>query len=183
VLALVMFLGLGLFCIVQLLRYVLILSGRWKGPIFRLYQEYAPAESVFDPLPQLLCWSGALVMSVGLILTFVFRVEVPLYLIGIGMLISAFALYQYHPAWRYGSMLRLPAWDQQLRTMTTREERRHLAYMWLQLPERTRHYLNDHDSAFWQWVELVILSTVQQTTYDPRLETAIQRRSIRERTL
>ncbi|MBE2184123.1 MAG: hypothetical protein IAE89_11900 [Anaerolineae bacterium] len=164
--------GMLILSISQLARMMILISGHWKGPILRTCEPYAPEEPIFDPIPSILFWAGSLILTISTGLTVFARIEAPIYIIGALLMIIGFWIGQREREGRLRIMewLPLPAWYKTLKERTTREERRHIAYMWLNLPESTRAHFNDSDMAFAKWVDLMIMSTVQQTVYDPVLE-------------
>jgi hypothetical protein len=107
-------------------------------------------------------WTGMVILSLGLIVTTQLGVDMPVYLVGVAGII-----YGYWRSTRLPSRSRapfpLPVWHADLVRRTTREERRHIAWRWLFLPDRTRRALSDNDAAFRLWADLMIVSTVQHT--------------------
>jgi hypothetical protein len=171
---------LAVFCVSAFFlgRLIIILLGWWKAPVLKSLEPYAPVESLFDPLPLLLFWVGMLILNGGLFVSIWFDLRTPLFLIGALLIYLAYFVYQRSEKMvRSLRILHYPRWYDELRTRTTREERRRIAYMWLRLPDGTRAAFNTNHAAFNQWVDLVILATVQQTVYDPQLEEQAQRRS------
>ncbi len=168
--------GLIAFSAAQLARMMILLSGRWKGPILRTCEHYSPTESMFDPLPSIFFWSGTLVLSISTGLSILTSIRAPIYLIGAGLMIIGFWIGQREREGRsrIADWMPVPLWYKALKDRTTREERRHIAYMWLNLPPGTRAYFNDNDSAFASWVDLIVISTVQRTVYDPVMERSSQ---------
>lgn len=168
--------GMLTLSISQLARMIILLSGRWKGPILRSCEHYAPTESVFDPVPSFLFWLGTLILTMGTGLSLYANVDAPVYLVGAFFMIIGFWIGQREREGRskISDWMPVPLWYKALKERTTREERRHIAYMWLNLPDGTRAHFNDNDAAFASWVDLMIMSTVQQTVYDPILERSSQ---------
>lgn len=165
---------LALLCTVQIARLALLMSGRWKGPIIAGWTRYQPEEARFDPLPALVLWSGLLSTIVGMATVSTSTVEAPLYAIGLVLLMLAYVLHNWHGRARLRDALALPRWLAALEQRSTREERRHLGWMWQRLPRATRQHLNDDDRAFAVWADLVMLTTIQQTVYDPQIEHRLQ---------
>jgi hypothetical protein len=149
-------------------RLVLILGGVYKDPVLRVSERYAVEDDLYYVLPQLLLWSGVLLFSGGLTLMLMTGMRFPVYLIGVALMLLAYAAEE-HPeiAKEYPNLLlSYPRWYADLRLNTTREERRRIAYMWLWLPARMRLYYNSHDRAFHLWADLIIISTTMQTVED-----------------
>jgi hypothetical protein len=153
-------------------RLALILGGVLKDPVLRVSERYAVEDDLYYPLPGLLLWVGVFVLGGGLILMLALGVRIPVYLMGVVLMLLAYAAEE-HPqlAKDYPTLLlSYPRWYAHLREYTTREERRRIAYMWLWLPRRLRLYYNSHDRAFYQWADMIILSTIMQTVDDPEVQ-------------
>lgn len=149
-------------------RLVLILGGVLKDPVLRVSERYAVEDDLYYVLPALLLWSGVLLLSGGLTLMLMTGMRFPVYLVGVLLMLLAYAA-EAHPqiAKEYPTLLlSYPRWYAELRERTTREERRRIAYMWLWLPARMRLYYNSHDRAFHLWADLIIISTTMQTVED-----------------
>lgn len=148
-------------------RLALILTGVLKDPVLRVSRRYSIGDDLYYPLPWLLLWFGVFLFSGGLLLT-IARVPFPVYLLGILLILLSYAVYDRPKlATNFPTiLLSHPRWYAELRTRTTREERRRIAYMWLWLPHGLRLYYNSHDPAFDQWADLIILSTTLQTVDD-----------------
>lgn len=157
VLAVVALVSLGF-----LIRLTLILSGRLKGIILRRWELYQPNEIFFDPVSHMSFWGGMALLSIGLLVAAQFRLNTPIYLLG-----AAGIAFGYWRSSRQGEPddepFPLPLWYAELVRRTTREERRHIAYRWLYLPDGTRRALSDNDAAFRLWADLMIVSTIQYT--------------------
>jgi hypothetical protein len=164
----------ALVCIAQIARLVLLMSGRWKGPILSAWTRYQPEEAQFDPLPALTLWAGLLTTIIGMAAVNASSVEAPLYAIGLLLLALARVLHSWHGRARMRAALGLPRWMRALEARSTREERRHLGWMWQRLPAATRQHFNEDDRAFAMWTDLVMLTTIQQTVYDPQIEHVMQ---------
>ena len=149
-------------------RLVLILGGVYKDPVLRVSERYAVEDDLYYVLPGLLLWSGVLLLSGGLTLMLMTGLRFPVYLVGVVLMLLAYAAEE-NPqiAKEYPTLLlSYPLWYAELRRRTTREERRRIAYMWLWLPARMRLYYNSHDRAFNLWADLIIMSTTLQTVDD-----------------
>jgi hypothetical protein len=83
---------------------------------------------------------------------------------GPGLILLALAYFVYYRrdfARRHPEIfLLLPRWCAQLREYTTREERRRIAYYWLNLPLRTQVQFNSNDRAFLIWADMIVMATV-----------------------
>lgn len=148
--------------LVYVIREVLIVVGFLKGPLLRQFEKYGDAEPLHYPLP------GLFVALAVFLLIFGFAVEniidAPFLPYGPPMLMltAAYAAFHYrHLAYRHPDIFRAyPRWLRILRENTDREERRRIAYRWLQLPWRTRLALSSSDHAFLLWADFVVLSTL-----------------------
>ena len=160
-------------------RQALILSGVYKDPVLRISERYAQQDDTYYPLPWILLWFGLLVFSGGLLLVYVVHLRIPVYLVGIVLMIVSYAAFV-HPelALRFPQiLLAYPRWYALLRENTTREERRRIAYMWLWLPRRMRLYYNSDRVAFSIWSDLIILSTISYTVEDKETQQRFLERS------
>jgi hypothetical protein len=137
-------------------RTFLIVIGAYKDPVFASFENYGD-ERIFSPMFSLVAWAisfaymmlfwyinPGLAFSVGLI------IGIPL--VAFRDIFEAM-VYEHHQAFRI-----FPLWYHELVINTDREERRRLAYMWLQLPPRTRMIYNTHTVLFLQWVEQVLVT-------------------------
>ena len=155
-------LGLLLGSGLMLLRMVLMVSGQLKGPVLQYYERYGDEETYFFPLPNLLMWLGFTVIAGGFALETWQIFLVPTEYIGAFLLFAAGVAF-YAQRWVRDAADNLPVmprWANTLFRNTTRHERRRLAYMWLRLPLRTRLLYNASNRAFFDWAELVIISTL-----------------------
>ena len=154
--------------LVLLLRTGLVLSGLLKGPVLHSFEKYGDEENFYYPLAQLMLWSIPLFMSIffGIVQPWLSQrptsppltafLTVVVILITIWLYPHITTLAKQHP----DIFLRYPRWYARLRRRTSRAERRRIAYRWLQLPYRLRLIYNGNDTAFFQWVDLVIIATI-----------------------
>lgn len=147
---------------------VLIGAGLYKDPVLRYFERYAERDDTFFLLPPLLLGMGLFAFCAG----FLFSVSVaPRYpSVILGLIFLALALIARENAHVMKAhphiFLAYPRWYAELRQRTTREERRHIAYMWLALPRAMRLHLSGSDYHFMIWADHVILATVTQTVED-----------------
>jgi len=146
----------------MLTRQVMILTGQLKGPVLSCFEVYGERERAYHPIPQLLGWSGFLLLVSGELIGSILRFDNIAVILGLVSVGSAFLLYHYRESLAtYDHLLpTLPTWYRELCRETTRHERRRIAYLWLRLPLRTRMIYNISDRLFFRWAELVILSTL-----------------------
>lgn len=157
---------LALFFIVVLIlftRSLLILIGRLKDPILRVFQNYGEPEVYYNPLPALLFWFGSLLILIRHLMINYWRPASSLMM----MFVIVCYLLAYFSSirpdvfgQRGGTILGNPSWLRDLTERTSRYERRRIAYMWLHLPPRLRIVYNSNDRAFREWADMVILSTL-----------------------
>jgi hypothetical protein len=141
-------------------RITLILAGFWKDPILRGFEHYGDDERLYNPLPGLLLWSGVLLLGAGIWADPLVE-NIPTWLPGLLLINFAYSAHRYRALWeRFPFLLALPRWSAQLREYTDREERRRIAYNWLDLSWRTRLLFNGSDRAFLQWADLIVMATV-----------------------
>ncbi len=149
--------------LIFLIRTVLIITGLLKDPVLRTFEKYGDDENIFNPLNSLLLWTGLLIVSISPILanslvTSMFSVALP----GLLMIGGAYFLIT-NPQFvrQYPNIFFIyPRWYHELRSRTTRSERRRIAYKWLWLPNRLRLAYNGNDRAFSQWADLIIMATM-----------------------
>lgn len=148
------------FALVMLLRVGMMMTGRYKSPLLAQFEKYGGDELRFNPYPALVGWSGLALMSGYESGRRIIAVPEAMPQLGLLLSITGLALY-IQPALRawLAALAPRPPWYRHLMDMTTRIERRRLAYMWLRLPRRTRLRYNVNDRAFFQWAELIIMAT------------------------
>lgn len=146
----------------MLLRIVLILMGQLKGPVLAQFQRYGDLEGHFSPLTGFFFWLAWFVLFGGYGLDRFVEVVFPLEIAAILLLICSYYARE-GSKWlqsRTNKLPTFPMWTRRLYEITTRHERRRLAYMWLRLPLRTRLLYNANTHAFEVWAEMVILATL-----------------------
>ena len=147
---------------VYLTRTTLILVGWLKGPILVLFEKYGDDEPFYYPLPGLLISAAVFALLGGLVLAPIWRVWCLPY--GPGLLLLLAAYYAHYEAERARNLpamsMRYPRWQRELREYTTREERRRIAYRWRELPFRMRLLLSSSDREFFNWADLIVMSTI-----------------------
>ena len=147
--------------IVFLARTILIIVGWYKAPVLRRFEKYGDEENFYYSLPELLGWSGVLIITGNLWVARVWGVVYPFIFAGVLLVFAAYIAYRFpdymgrHPS----VLLTHPRWLHELLGRTTRQERRRIAYMWLRLPLRLRLIYSSDDQAFMHWVDMVIIST------------------------
>ncbi len=152
-----------LISLVFLIRTVLIITGLIKGPVLRTFEKYGDEEIIYHPTPSLLMWTGVLLLTISPVMsaaltTTLFSLAWP----GLLMIGGAYFLHN-HPevARQYPDIFMIyPRWYHELRSRTSRYERRRIAYKWLWLPARLRLAYNGNDRAFSQWADLIIMATM-----------------------
>ena len=151
-----------------LARMVLIAAGFYKEPVLRAFERYAQIDDNYYMLPQLLVGMGAFSIFAGILFSVAVSPRFPPLLVGAIFLTLSYFAYSWRDKMRAYPQIFLvvPRWYVELRDRTTREERRHIAYMWLCLPRRMRMHLNGSDHHFLLWADQVILGTVTQTVED-----------------
>ncbi|GAB4509875.1 MAG: hypothetical protein OHK0046_05650 [Anaerolineae bacterium] len=149
-----------------LCRIVLVITGLMKGPVLNMFERYGDDDPLFFPWPQLMAWLGALVIAASYLLNRLFGSRVQGNLFALCLLLLAYIIYQQrYDIQKLADRLNMPVvplWYARLRENTTRSERRRIAYMWLRLPIRTRLLMNASDQYFFQWADLVIMSSVHE---------------------
>lgn len=153
---------------------VLVAAGLYKEPVLRQFERYAPGDDAYHLLPSILFAIGLVSLFGGFLFNAVVAPRYPLFAVSLVLFIAAYAAYT-QPRFmaQYPQIfLVLPRWYAELRERTTREERRHIAYMWLCLPRSARLHLNGSDHHFQLWADYVILATVTQTVEDQESEAA-----------
>lgn len=146
-----------------LIRTVLITIGLLKGPVLQTFEKYGDDETIYHPMPALLLWTGMLLITVSPVIAAALDAAVlPLALPGILMLGANYLLVTHPEVAREHPNIFLiyPRWYHELRSRTSRYERRRIAYKWLWLPPRLRLVYNTNDRAFSQWADLVIMATM-----------------------
>lgn len=147
--------------LVMLLRLALMVTGKFKDPMLAQFERYGGNELKFSLFPDLLLW-GALALIFGHLAL------KPVILLPHGMMVLGGLLLYFRLIYPLmGQSIRedlealspRPLWYRRLLEYTAREERRQLAYMWLRLPRRTRLIFNVNDRAFYQWADLIVVST------------------------
>lgn len=147
---------------------ILIAAGLYKDPVLRQFERYAEFDDTFHLLPPLLVGIGILAIFGGLLFSATIAPRYPPMVLGILFLLLAYVARDQRARMNaYPDVfLAYPRWYADLRSRTTREERRRIAYMWLCLPRSMRLHLNGSDRHFLVWADLVILATVTQTVED-----------------
>lgn len=147
---------------------VLIGAGLYKDPVLRHFERYAERDDTFYLLPLLLLVMGLFAFCAGFLFSATVAPRYPPVILGLIFLVLAYAARENrHIMVAYPHIfLAYPRWYAELRERTTREERRHIAYMWLALPRAMRLHLNGSDYHFLIWADHVILATVTQTVED-----------------
>lgn len=139
------------------IRALLVVLGLYKDPVLHTFEAYGE-ERFYNPLFSFIVWGSVFT-------AFVMGVYFGLNVIGLPIMLLALpAAYLYPFARRFVQarpqwFARYPRWYQRLKHITEREERRHLAYMWLRLPPGTRLIYNTRDEYFLQWCDLVLLTS------------------------
>lgn len=147
---------------IVLMREALIIVGMLKGPILAKFERYGDDERFYYPVPRILIAAGVFALGIGV---WIYPyVRLPLMPAGPGILLF-FAAYFAHQhidfARRHPEIFQsFPRWHRELREYTTRAERRRIAYMWLDLPLKTRLLYNSSDRAFLHWADMIVLATV-----------------------
>lgn len=148
---------------IYLVREALIISGYLKDPILRRFEKYGDDERVYYPIPGILIAAGFFVLGISQWAEPYLR-NVLCMPFGPALLLFTAAFFAERQRERIyqnpGFLTRFPRWQYVLREYTTREERRRIAFHWLELPFRTRLLLNSSDRAFLNWADLIVLTTV-----------------------
>lgn len=151
----VLLLGIG-----GLVRAVAIQMGYFKSVLLGVFERYSSAFSLYNPLFQVSLWFGVLLLGILMVAaTFIelsTEAHVPMalsFLVAYVAFSNGRWLQQHLPL-----LMPYPRWYKTLLDRTTTEERRHIAYMWLHLPRRTRRLLSSHDGMFSTWADMVILA-------------------------
>lgn len=148
-----------------LLEIFLTLGGLHKGPVLMTFEQYGGHDPIYHPWPRMFFWLSILSFSGGALLVSFFQSYAPGNLMGVVMLILAFFAQQYRPYLENNQrgIILIPTWYKKLYENTSRYERRRIAYMWLHLPIRTRLIYNASDRFFFQWADLIIMSTTRES--------------------
>ncbi|MEP7290739.1 MAG: hypothetical protein ABI835_03100 [Chloroflexota bacterium] len=147
---------------------ILVGAGLYKDPVLHQFERYAERDDGFYLLPPLLLGIGLIALFGGFLFSATVAPRYPALLMGLIFLFIAYFVQgnthfmKAHPE----LFLAFPRWYVDLRERTTREERRHIAYMWLCLPRSARLHYNGSDHHFLLWTDYVILATVTQTVED-----------------
>lgn len=146
----------------QLIRMLLVLSGRLKGPLLHIFESYTDKPQEYNALLALSLWMS--VFIIGIMVTLSDYMSLPIAsFIPLVLTLSIMALaHEQTPFIRrhLPFLMPEPRWYSDLSSRTTLMERRRIAYMWLRLPRRTRILYDHHDSAFRIWADLVIMGTL-----------------------
>ena len=146
---------------------VLIAIGLYKDPILRHFERYAERDDDINLLPSFLLGLGLVSLFGGFVFSAVAPRFPPLFLGLIFLVAAYFAFNSPGVLASYPHIFQaFPRWYVDLRERTTREERRHIAYMWLCLPRSARLHYSGSDHHFLLWADYVILATVTQTVED-----------------
>jgi hypothetical protein len=156
-------------CLYFIARWLLVLLGRNKTPILRQFGKYGE-EEFYCPLLNLLFWLIAFVVGAQLLLIAYTRDISPWnapFWLSLAMLaylclpeVSARV-----PRWIRHLLEVLqyyPYWYHDLRSRTSRYERRRIAYLWLRLPAYVRSTHDSDDGTFMDWADLVIMGSVME---------------------
>lgn len=155
-------------------RTLLILLGRLKEPLLHTFERYGE-EVIYYPLLELGGWLIAFIMSTwALLLSFNHALQVPQSIIELALPIipMSYIVVFHQTVHGIGALKSIqpllnrlhvyPLWYRDLRSRTSRYERRRIAYLWLRLPRRLRAIFNMNDPAFLQWADLVIMGAVME---------------------
>lgn len=158
----VLFYGSGLLLSLWMLtRLGLMVTGKFKDPLLAQFERYGGDETTFNLLPGVLFWGAWALIFGHLALKPVILLPNGMVIFGV-ILLYVWGFYHFlgQPIReRLDAMSPRPLWYRRLLEYTAREERRQLAYMWLRLPRRTRLIFNVNDRAFYQWADLIVMST------------------------
>jgi hypothetical protein len=164
--------GLIIFvCVLLLLRYGMAAAGLWKDSVLRASQRY-DVDDTYYVLPGVLLSLGVLIIAASLLIGLLEPRAERSVVIGFLFVVLAYFAFIFRDNAREHPEIfcSLPRWYVDLRAVTTREERRRLAFLWLRLPLRMRMRYNLSHHHFWLWADLVILGTITQTMYDAAVE-------------
>jgi len=142
-----------------LIRIILVIAGFLKGPVLKASHRYGDQETFYEALPQFLFWLGAWTANASILVTAIIPSGFLVLQVFSFILFASALITRAYPniGLRY---FRYPRWYFELMEETTRYERRRIAYMWLNLPPRLRYIYNANNTAFRQWADMVILSTI-----------------------
>ncbi|GAB1420573.1 hypothetical protein MASR2M15_06770 [Anaerolineales bacterium] len=138
------------------IRSILIVIGIYKDPVLGKLSVYGE-ENIYVPALNMLLWS-----TIMLLLFIGFIVDTVAYFILI--LVFMCMIFIFYNSLRnlvlkYLQELALyPKWYQVLMMKADRDERRRIAYLWLNLPLRLRLVYSTNDHLFEQWTDLVLMS-------------------------
>ena len=152
---------------------VLVAAGLYKDPVLRHFERYSQRDDAINLLPPFLLGVGLVALFGGFLFSAVVAPRYPPLILGILFIAGAYFAYNSPGFMRaYPQIFQaFPRWYAELRERTTREERRHIAYMWLCLPRSARLHLSGSDHHFQLWADYVILATVTQTVEDQEATT------------
>ena len=151
----VLLLGIG-----GLARSIAIQLGYFKSVLLGAFEEYGNAFSLYNPLFHFSLWFGVLLLGILMLAAHFIKLSMQAHL---PMLLSFLVAYV---AFTNGRLIQrrlpilmpYPQWYKTLIARTTIEERRRIAYMWLNLPRRTRRLLSSQDAMFSTWADMVIIA-------------------------
>ena len=146
----------------QLIRAVLVISGRLKGPLLRIFEAYTDKPQEFNSLRALALWTIVIIVGILICLSELMALSIAAFIPLILAILIATVAHEQAPFVRHylPFLMPEPHWYVDLSSRTTLMERRRIAYMWLRLPRRTRILFDHHDVAFRIWVDLVIMGTL-----------------------
>lgn len=148
-----------IFTLVMALRSIFVVIGVYKDPVLATFESYGE-ERFFSPLVMLIVW----VTVFGYVCLYWYLDANVLFMAGMLFLLPISALHRAIFAFlvRHSSFFeRYPAWYHNMLTLTDREERRRIAYLWLFLPPATRMIYNVNTTLFNRWMEQVLLTVNQ----------------------
>jgi hypothetical protein len=150
-------------------RWLLVLLGRSKAPILRQFGKYGE-EEFFCPLLNLVFGVFTFIVS-ALLLVVGYTGEISLWNFPFWLSLAMLAylclpeISAGVPGWIRRLLEALqyyPRWYHDLRSRTSRYERRRIAYLWLRLPDYVRSTHDSDDGTFMDWADLVIMGSVME---------------------
>ncbi len=136
-----------------MLYYGAILLGLYKDPMMAHFRQYGEERRIYPLSRFIFSLSGVLFMT-GLMLPGS-TIEALLLILSLIGIVASFGISRTPHV-----QAALPRWYQDLLDITTREERRAIAYAWARLPLRTRLRLNGDSYAFQVFVDEVRLTVI-----------------------
>jgi hypothetical protein len=141
-----------------LVRAIFVQAGKLKGPLLRPYERYGDLPYHYNSLRDLALYAA--IFYAGIVLLVAHYVLLPAgWLLPVVLFTLAAALAH----WLSDDLQPLmpkPGWYARFLRQTRDDERRRVAYAWLNITPAMRAHFNGQDEAFFTWVDLVMLAAI-----------------------